>query len=88
MTRTLASLFGPLQPMALAEDLAAPLLAMPIPEGGVDPAAAGIALSAAPQTGTAARAPAAGPSVPDRFAETAAYNVRDAELALRGELEA
>uniref|UniRef100_UPI000C6D0F3F S49 family peptidase n=1 Tax=Cereibacter azotoformans TaxID=43057 RepID=UPI000C6D0F3F len=54
MTRTLASLFGPLQPMALAEDLAAPLLALPIPESAVDPAAA-------------ARAPAAGPSVPDRF---------------------
>ncbi|MFQ6777579.1 S49 family peptidase [Cereibacter sphaeroides] len=54
MTRTLASLFGPLQPMALAEDLAAPLLALPIPEGAADPAAA-------------ARAPAAGPSVPDRF---------------------
>ncbi|AZB60804.1 S49 family peptidase, partial [Cereibacter sphaeroides] len=54
MTRTLASLFGPLQPMALAEDLAAPLLAMPIPEGAADPAAA-------------ARAPAAGPSTPDRF---------------------
>ncbi|MEL5879847.1 S49 family peptidase, partial [Cereibacter sphaeroides] len=54
MTRTLASLFGPLQPMALAEDLAAPLLPLPIPEGAADPAAA-------------ARGAAAGPSVPDRF---------------------
>ncbi len=54
MTRTLASLFGPLQPMALAEDLAAPLLALAIPDGAADPAAA-------------ARAPVAGPSTPDRF---------------------
>ncbi|MFQ6756902.1 S49 family peptidase [Cereibacter sphaeroides] len=54
MTRTLASLFGPLQPMALAEDLAAPLLALPIPDGAADSAAV-------------AHAPAAGPSVPDRF---------------------
>ncbi|MGP3722386.1 S49 family peptidase [Cereibacter sphaeroides] len=54
MTSTLASLFGPLQPMALAEDLAAPLLALAIPEGAADPAAA-------------ACAPAAGATVPDRF---------------------
>ncbi|SNT42564.1 Peptidase family S49 [[Luteovulum] sphaeroides subsp. megalophilum] len=54
MTRTLASLFGPLQPMALAEDLAASLLVLAVPEGAGDPAAA-------------ARAPTAGPTVPDRF---------------------
>ncbi|ULB12772.1 S49 family peptidase (plasmid) [Cereibacter azotoformans] len=57
MTRTLASLFGHLQPMALAEDLAAPLLALAIPEGAGDPAAA---------TG----APAAFRAVPDRFTVT------------------
>ncbi|WP_232014464.1 S49 family peptidase [Cereibacter sphaeroides] len=67
MTRTLASLFGPLQPMALAEDLAAPLLALPIPESAADPATADIALSAAPEAGIAARASAAVPTVPDRF---------------------
>ncbi|RHZ91366.1 S49 family peptidase [Cereibacter sphaeroides] len=67
MTRTLASLFGPLQRMALAEDLAAPLLALPIAEGAADPAAADIALSAAPEAGAVALGTAAGPTVPDRF---------------------